>query len=307
MSDSLTCLKLRVNEYVGSKGLRRGENNPWARFEPPTHQFFLSVPRKRMSDSTIQRFAEEILGIFRNHSLRRTSNDDIQGLSIDDAYAAQGKYLAARIATGERTVGYKVGCTSPAIRTQFGLTEPVCGRLMAPHIYHDGDRLDINEYISCALEPELVLHIGTDLDGSNLESSHLQSAIAAISPGIEVHNYRFWYGRPTHQELIASNAIHAALVVGAKHEYRPELDLTKERTALLINNVEVATGFGAEIMGGPIESLRWLLTHLRKSKTALRMGDLVIPGSATKLVPVAAGDSAEARFTHFGSCRATFE
>jgi|HubBroStandDraft_1064217.scaffolds.fasta_scaffold01019_2 2-keto-4-pentenoate hydratase len=260
-----------------------------------------------MNDSTIQRFATEILGIFRNHVLERTSDEDIQGLSLDDAYAVQEKYLAARIAAGDRAVGYKVGCTSPAIRTQFVLTEPVCGLLIAPHIYHDGERLDINDYIDCALEPELVLHIGMDLDGSNLESSYLQGAITAISPGVEVHNYRFWYGRPTHQELIASNAIHAALVVGAKYEYGSEIDLTKERTTLLINNVEVAAGFGAEIMGGPVESLRWLLTHLRKSKKALRMGDLVIPGSATKLVPVAAGDSAEARFTHFGSCRVTFE
>jgi 2-keto-4-pentenoate hydratase len=260
-----------------------------------------------MSDSTIQHFANEILGIFRNHALKRTSDEDIQSLSISDAYAVQENYLAARIATGERTVGYKVGCTSPAIRTQFGLTEPVCGRLIAPHIYHDGARLNIKEHIDCALEPELVLHIGMDLDGRNLESSHLQGAIAAISPGIEVHNYRFWYGRPTHQELIASNAIHAGLVVGAKYEYRPEIDLTKERTALLVNDVELAAGFGAEIMGGPVESLRWLLTHLRKSNKTLRVGDLVIPGSATKLVPVAAGDSAEARFTHFGSCRVTFE
>lgn len=260
-----------------------------------------------MNDSTIQRFSKEILGIFRNHTLERTSNEDIQELSIADAYGVQEKYLAARVAAGERTVGYKVGCTSPAIRTQFALTEPVCGRLIAPHIYHDGERLDINDYIDCALEPELVLHIGMDLDASNLESSHLRRAIAAISPGIEVHNYRFWYGPPSHQELIASNAIHAGLVVGAAYEYQPDIDLTKERTALLINNVEQAAGFGAEIMGGPIESLRWLLTHLRRSNRALRMGDLVIPGSATKLVSVAAGDSAEARFTHFGSCRVTFE
>jgi 2-keto-4-pentenoate hydratase len=260
-----------------------------------------------MSTSTVEAFAKEILGTFRNHSLDRSSDLEIQALSVDDAYAIQGKYLAARIATGERTVGYKVGCTSPAIRTQFGLTEPVCGRLMAPHIYHDGERLDINDYIDCALEPELVLHIGMDLDGNNLESSHLLNAIAAISPGIEVHNYKFWYGRPTRQELIASNAIHAALVVGDKYEYQSTMDLTQEQTTLLINNVEVATGVGADIMGGPVESLRWLLTHLRKTNTALRQGDLVIPGSATKLVRVVAGDKAEARFTHFGSCRATFE
>ena len=66
---------------------------------------------------------------------------------------------------------------------------------------------------------------------------------------------------------------------------------------------------GADLIEGrgPLESLRWLLTHLRQRDLALRVGDLIIPGSATKLVPVITGDvAAEARFTHFGVCRAAF-
>lgn len=260
-----------------------------------------------MNDSLIETFAQEITGIFRNHSLERTADIEIQTLSLEDAYKVQQKYLAGRIAAGERAVGFKVGCTSPAIRRQFGLSEPVCGRLMAPQIYQDGETLQIGDYVDCALEPELVLHIGSNLDESNLETSHLHNAIAAISPGIEIHNYRFWYGRPTSQELIASNAIHAGMVIGKKYKLAPGLDLTQERTSLLVNGVEAATGLGIEIMGGPIESLRWLLTHLGKSQAGLHAGDMVIPGSATKLVRVGAGDTAEARFTHFGTCSARFE
>jgi 2-keto-4-pentenoate hydratase len=260
-----------------------------------------------MHSSVIEAFAKEIAGTFRNHSLERASDVGIQTLSLDEAYSVQRKYLDGRVAAGERMVGYKVGCTSPAIREQFGLSEPVCGRLMAPQIYSDGEALQISNYVDCALEPELVLHIGSDLDGSNVETSHLRSAIVAISPGIEIHNYRFWYGRPSSQELIASNAIHAAIVIGKKYAFPPDLDLRQERTSLFINGVEAATGLGIEIMGGPIESLRWLITHLRRSRAGLRAGDTVIPGSAAKLVRVGAGDNAEARFTHFGSCRVRFE
>jgi 2-keto-4-pentenoate hydratase len=259
-----------------------------------------------MDDSLIEPFVEEMTGAFRHHSLKRASAVEIQTLSLEDAYRVQEKYLEVRIAAGERPVGYKVGCTSPAIRQQFGLSEPVCGRLMVPQVYPDGQTLDIGNYVDCALEPELVLHIGADLDGNNLEASHLHKAIAAISPGIEIHNYRFWYGRPTSQELIASNAIHAGLVVGERYELPRDLDLTQERTSLLVNDVGVVTGLGIEIMGSPIESLRWLLTHLRKSNRNLRAGEMVIPGSATKLVRVGPGDRAEARFTHFGSCKAQF-
>ena len=261
-----------------------------------------------MGEFVVDVFAEEIRGIFRDHRLSRTSDIDIQQLSIDEAYAVQQKYLAGRIANGERTIGYKVGCTSPAIQTQFGLSQPICGRLLAPHVYDDGETLYSDDYVNCALEAELVFRIGTELDGSNLETAFLRSAIAAVSPGIEVHNYRFWYGNPTSQELIASNGIHAGLVVGTAQALPPEVDLGQERTSLVVNGVEVSTGFGAELMDGlgPIGSLGWLVSHLRKDNLRLRAGDLVIPGAVTKLIPVKAGDAAEARFTHFGACHAKF-
>ena len=259
-----------------------------------------------MLPEDIQSFAREMTCIFRFHRLERSGAADIRALSLDEAYAVQEKFLAARLIEGERTAGYKVGCTSPAIRTQFGLSEPICGRLVLPRIYSDFVKLEIDDYVDCALEPELVFHVGSQLDGSNLQTSHLRQAIAAISPGIEIHNYRFWYGKPSSQELIASNGIHAALVVGRKYELPADLDLLEEHTTLFVNGKKKATGIGREIMGGPFESLRWLLTHLRRRNQSLRAGDLVILGSATKLVNVSKGDAAEARFTSFGSCRASF-
>jgi 2-keto-4-pentenoate hydratase len=267
----------------------------------------IAVCGEHMQEPLFDLFAAEMAGIFRDHQLKRRTDIDIRTLTLDQAYEVQGKYLAARQADGERPVGYKVGCTSPAIQTQFGLYEPICGRLLQPHIYRDGERLNIENFVDCALEPELVFHIGSDLDGSNLETAHLRAAISSVSPGIEVHNYRFWYGRPTSQELIASNGIHAGLVIGDDHILPPHLDLSLERTTLVINGAEMASGVGAEIMDGPINSLRWLLTHLRKRGRQLRAGDLVIPGSAAKLIRVGRGEIAEAVFTHFGSCRAIFE
>jgi 2-keto-4-pentenoate hydratase len=259
-------------------------------------------------ESSVDVFAREITQIFHYHRLTRKSIIDIQTLSIDEAYAVQEKYLAARIAVGERPIGYKVGCTSPAIRAQFGLSQPIHGRLLAPHLHHDGDTLYIYDYVDCALEAELVFRIGMDLDGSNLEPAVLRSAISAVYPGIEVHNYRFWYGSPTSQELIASNGLHAALVIGAAQDLPPDVDLREVQMTLTVNQVEASSGFGSDLMdgGGPLESLRWLLNHLKEQNLGLRAGDYVIPGTATKLVPVNAGDIAEARFTHFGVCRAIF-
>jgi 2-keto-4-pentenoate hydratase len=259
------------------------------------------------SETLLNMFADEMHGAFREHRLVRKGNVEIETLSIDQAYAVQERYLASRVAGGERLAGYKVGCTSPAIRAQFGLSQPVCGRLLSPYLYSDGARLDIGNYTDCALEPEFVLHVGADLPGDDLDDDTLRMAISGVSPGLEVHNYRFWYGRPTSQELIASNGLHAALVIGARNSFSPQVDLKRERVTLVINGVEAAAGFGEDIIGGPLESLRWLIVHLRQTGHRLRAGDLVIPGSPTQLVRVKPGDAAEARFTHFASCRAVFE
>jgi 2-keto-4-pentenoate hydratase len=261
-----------------------------------------------MPEMLVDSFAKEMTGIYRNHHLTRTSSADIRAFSLEQAYSVQEMYLAARIASGERFIGYKVGCTSPAIRAQFGLSQPICGRLLAPRLYQDGATLYVEDYVNCALEAELVLHLGSDLHGDNLETAYLRNAISAVSPGIEIHNWRFWYGTPTLQELIASNGIHAGLVIGPPQPLPADLELTRECTSLRVNEVEQSSGFGADLMEGrgPLESLRWLLTHLRQRGLALRAGDLIIPGSATKLIPVIAGDVAEARFTHFGVCRASF-
>jgi 2-keto-4-pentenoate hydratase len=260
-----------------------------------------------MRESVIDLFAAEMAGIFCDHQLKRHTDVDIETISLDQAYEVQGKFLATRLADGERLAGYKVGCTSPAIQTQFRLYEPICGRLLQSRIYGNGKILNIENFIDCALEPELVFHIGSELDGSNLEAEFLRAAISSVSPGIEIHNYRFWYGRPTSQELIASNGIHAGLVVGQGQALPSHLNLALERTTLLINGKEAASGTGAEIMGSPINSLRWLLTHLRKRGQKLRAGELVIPGSAAKLVHVHRGDVARAVFTDLGSCEASFD
>ena len=45
-------------------------------------------------------------------------------LSLEGAYAVQDRVTRMRTNAGEAVVGFKVGCTSEAIRSQFGLAEP---------------------------------------------------------------------------------------------------------------------------------------------------------------------------------------
>lgn len=250
--------------------------------------------------------AEAFLQIWLSKTLDFPARFDIGSLSIDDAYEVQRQVIAARESQGETVVGYKVGCTSKAIREQFGLSEPICGRLMAPHVYHGDTTLDANDYVNLAVEPEFVLQIGQDVRLNIEDEKELVDAIEWVAPGIEVHNYRFWFGKPTSQELIASNGIHAGLVVGEQRVSPAEVDFDLEGVGLFRNGQLGASGIGGEIMGGPLKSLRWLANHLLRHGDYLRAGQLVIPGSPVKLLSVEPGDRITASFTRVGSVSATF-
>ena len=167
-----------------------------------------------MNNELIEKFAENFFNAFYSGCWNNEIQNPISDLSVQESYAVQDRITKKKIVRGERAIGYKVGCTSYAIQSQFGLDEPIFGRLFWPHIFNDGKELNWKRYANCAIEPEMVLKIGKDLEGENLSDKILINAIEYISPVIEIHNFKFWHMPPKLQELICSNGIHTGLVVG---------------------------------------------------------------------------------------------
>jgi len=184
----------------------------------------------------------------------------IANLSIPEAYQVQNLVAQKRLGAGEKMAGFKVGCTSKAIRSQFGLTEPIYGRLFEPHIFEENVRLDWSDYVHCAIEPEMVLKIGKRLRGNNLSDDELIDSIATVSPGIEIHDFKFWNSPPTLQELICSGGIHAGLIVGSTKVFPRDLRFREEVFSVFKEGALVTSAPASEIMGGPLHSLRGFIT-----------------------------------------------
>lgn len=210
----------------------------------------------------------------------------VSQLSIDQAYRVQELVTKKRMASGEKACGFKVGCTSAAIRKQFGLTEPIYGRMFYPHVTENKGLVDCSNYITCAIEPEMVLKLGKDLQGKNLTNAALIEAIAYVSPGIELHEFNFWITPPTIQELICSGGIHTGLLIGSQKIAPQKLRFYEEAFSVYKNENLVASAPASEIMGGPLHSLRWLVNSLTERGTYLAKGSLVIPGSPVELIPI---------------------
>jgi 2-keto-4-pentenoate hydratase len=255
-----------------------------------------------LEPSVISEFVQEMGHLFRRRELRNGAAD-VTTLTPAQAYEVQDGFLAGRVKEGAKIAGWKVGCTSAAIRRQFGLTEPISGKLLEPDIFPEGAQVQASSFVECAVEPELVFRLGTDLK-PKVDDHEIIAALDGVCAGIEFHNYRFWFGAPSLQELIASNGIHAGLVLSDMRPLPPNWDMKSEEVLILVNGEVRAFGRCAEIMGSPLRSIQWLARHAAERGQPLRAGELVIPGSAVELVRVRAGDAIEARFATLGSCHA---
>lgn len=246
--------------------------------------------------------------LFYTHRIDVPSLASLTSLSLDEAYAAQNVAVDYRLARGEKRVGYKVGCTSHSIRQQLGLTEPYYAQMTSPHVRTaDASPIDWRQFVSLALEPELVIRLGRDLDVDRLADRDLISSIDALSSGIELHHFKFWLGRPTAQELIVSNGLFAGLVMGPTWISPSHLDFQTELFRLSKNGAEVVRGVASEIMGGPLASLRWLATKLALRGETLKAGQLVIPGSPVALVPITADTDVTVEIAKVGTVAVRFQ
>lgn len=243
---------------------------------------------------------------FYNRRFLGDTSLNLSELSLRDAYLVQDKVTEKRVQKGEIVVGYKVGCTSPAIQEQFGLEEPIHGKLFKPHFYMDGAELFWNDFINCSIEPEMVLRIGKDLEGENLSDETLIKSIEYVSPGIELHHFKFWFSPTTSQELICSNGIHAGLIVGETKISPRKLSFKNELFKVSKNGAPVTQAHASEIMGGPLHSLRWLIGHLTRNDRVLGAESFVIPGSPVELINIDTETELEVEISQIGRVTANF-
>jgi len=221
----------------------------------------------------------------------------LAGLPTAEAYVLQQAVATLREQRGETVIGYKVGCTSRAVREQLGVSEPIFGRVFDTGCVSAGSRIRHEVYANLAIEGELAIRLSRDICCGLLSDEEYDSAIASVFPVIELHHYVLPVSGSPVAAMIASSGMHAGLVLPGKETPSAgrvpmvtELDVTIHGR-LAGRTVEPWT------MGDPATTLRWLSTRLAEQDLRLRAGQVILTGSALPLYPVQSGDRvvAEAR------------
>ena len=202
-------------------------------------------------------------------------------LSLAAAYELRDAVAKLRVASGDRLIGYKVGCTGPGTTQQFGMQGPIRGRLFESEVRRHGEALNFGDFAHLAIEGEMAVRIGSD------------RTIAAAFPVIELHHYVFRGVRKTLPELVANNGLHAGFVL-PRHDWLSSKAYMEGTGALSvrINDRLIASGELWSMSGGARSSLQWLRRQLADTAADLSPGDIVLTGTPLGLYPVREGDQA---------------
>ena len=224
-------------------------------------------------------------------------------LTLEHAYRIQDALRAELDRRGERSIGWKLGATSPSGQAVMGVKEPACGFLF-PAQYTSGADVSMSGFANPGVEAEVAFRMRTKLAGPGVTASTAQVAVDGAMPALELPDFIF-SGKPRVGDFIANSVIAKAIVLGNSLPLR-ELDLAKEEVVYEHNGDVVGTYTAADVMGNPLNALAWLANHLATRGLALMPGDVVMSGSISKVVRPKAGDTVRARYTRLGSVSVHF-
>jgi len=227
------------------------------------------------------------------------------GMTLEDAYAVQGLWAQTLIGGGARRVGTKIGLTSRAMQMASNITEPDYGFLMDDMLYNDGARIEAARFMAPRLEVELAFVMGEDLEGPTARVHDVMRAAEFVTPALEIIDYRTEVPRLI-VDTIADNAAAAAMVVGGRPVRPFDVDIRWVGATLSKNGVIEESGVSAAVMGHPAAGVAWLVNKLHPLGGKLHKGEIVLAGSFTRPVSVAAGDVIQVDYGPLGSIGVAF-
>jgi 2-oxo-3-hexenedioate decarboxylase len=174
---------------------------------------------------------------------------------------------------------------------RLGLDRPIRARIYEQTLC--ADDLDTAGLVDPRIEPEIVVGFGAAVaQGSGINA--LAAAVEWVAAGLEVVQCHFTGWELTPAEAVADGGLHAALAIGPRTpaNARALQGLAAVRCELLRDGALVETGRGADVLGGPLHALKWVLREL---PGGVRAGEIVTTGTLTRAVPIAPGEVWEHR------------
>ena len=246
--------------------------------------------------------------------------------ALDDlarAEALQASIAIARLARGERPVGYKIGFTNRSIWPLYGVFHPIwapvwnatliraagglptadpgAGEPLAGGAAPAPVTLAAARFVEPRIEPEIVVALREAPAADTPEA--VLAAADWIAHGLEIVQSPFPGWRFSAAEAFAAQALHGALVLGPARPVsmlgapaaQALARLGALEVELLCDGRLVERGRGANALDGPMHAVAHLSRELRRRGRSIEPGSLVSTGTLTDAQPIGPGQRWETR------------
>jgi 2-oxo-3-hexenedioate decarboxylase/2-keto-4-pentenoate hydratase len=214
---------------------------------------------------------------------------EIRPATIEAGYQIQAALHARRIALGHGPYGgFKIGCTTAVMQAYLNIPEPCGGGVLAGDLHASGASFGPSKR-RYGVECEIAVKLAKPLGGDGAPSmAQTRDAVGAVMAAIELVEDRYLEWRtmdaPT---LIADDFFQRACVLGDPIADWRDHDLSALIGEMTINGNESLRGRGSDILGHPLEALRWLA-----GRRVVPAGAIVMLGSVVQTQWLNAGDEA---------------
>jgi 2-keto-4-pentenoate hydratase len=200
----------------------------------------------------------------------------------DDPRIARGmeKQLAARrarIAAGEKPIGWKVGLGAKPAMERLQIRMPLVGYMMEKSVVPNGSTVPVAGWAQPVAEPEIAVDMASDLEGGATRDAAM-NAVGSLGPAIELADLP---GPPSDVEaVLAGNIFHRSVILGPRDASRAGVKLDGLAGLVFRRGAQAAR---QEDLQANIGNIVHIVAHVAGTLAAygekLSAGDVIITGS----------------------------
>ena len=235
--------------------------------------------------------ARRTVELFRSRKPIEILPAELYPRDLDEAYAIRQAFQEIEETDGRGPVaGYKIGLTTPVMQKLCGVGESCYGAIFAREVHHRHAKLAAGDYCRLGVETEIAFRLGDDLPRGG-DPGEVAAAVESSMAAIElIEDLGYDYKRLEAAAMVAGNVWNAGVVLGTPVTGWRGQDLVRATARLSINDHEIGSGNGGDVMGHPLNALAWLADKLAAAGTPLRRGMIVMTGSMVPIQYPVAGD-----------------
>jgi len=257
----------------------------------------LETPMALAATDTVHDIAQEASLVFEGRCSLPLFSARHPAFDLDEAYRASALAHKIRLGKGYKFVGRKAGFTNSRIWDEYGVRAPNWGYVYDRTLHDLATPLALAPYAEPKIEPEIVVGLSA-APSPDMDDAALLGCIGWLAHGFEIVQSVFPNWKFTASDSVAVNAMHAALLIGPRHDVGSRAaewlrTLPGFDVELYCDDVLMDRGRGSNVLEGPLSVIRHVTGLLESDpdNPPLAAGELVATGTLTRALPVKAGET----------------